>query len=454
MLVVVSDETERKRTEGALSWGARRQALLSNTAARLLESHDPQSIVEDLCREVMDFIDCDVFFNFLADTRAGRLRLNAYAGISEAAAQEIMWLDYGVAVCGCAARDRERLVAEHISTREDPRTTLVKSYGVQAYCAHPLLVRGRLLGTLSFGTRSRPEFSSEDIEVMGSVAALVAIAMNRMSMEEEIIQSRGDLDRAQTVGQIGSWRLDLQRNVLTWSDENHRILGIPKGEPLTFETFLETVHPDDRRQVEERWGAGADGDVYDIEHRVVVGDEVKWVREKAFLEFDETGGVVGGFGITQDITPRKRAEEERSRLVQQLMTEHAQLEAILANMDEAVEIWGPSGEPLDVNEATVRMYGLSSKEATLHRMAAHAGVEVQTLQGRILSPEEQPAARVIRGETFSDWQLEVRVPETGARFIGSHSGAPVRDSKGNMLVGVVTVHDVTDLHEASERLKL
>ena len=180
---------------------------------------------------------------------------------------------------------------------------------------------------------------------MASVAGLVAIAMNRMSMDEELIQSRGDLDRAQTVGQIGSWRLDLRRNVLTWSDENHRILGVPKGDPMSFETFLKTVHPEDRRYVEERWKAGVDGDAYDIEHRVVVGDEVKWVREKAFLEFDEAGGVIGGFGITQDITPRKRAEEERSRLLQQLMAEHAQLEAILANMDEAVEIWSPSGEP-------------------------------------------------------------------------------------------------------------
>ena len=272
-------------------------------------------------------------------------------------------------------------------------------------------------------------------------------------MDEELIQSRGDLDRAQTVGKIGSWRLDLRRNVLTWSDENHRILGVPKGDPMSFETFLKTVHPEDRRYVEERWKAGVDGDAYDIEHRVVVGDEVKWVREKAFLEFDEAGGVIGGFGITQDITPRKRAEEERSWLLQQLMAEHAQLEAILANMDEAVEIWSPSGEPLGVNEATVRMCGHPNKEAILERMAALTGVEVRTLQGRILPPEEGPVARVIRGETFSDWQLEVRVPETGARFIGSHSGAPVRDSDGHMLVGVVTVHDVTDLHEASERLK-
>jgi light-regulated signal transduction histidine kinase (bacteriophytochrome) len=42
----------------------------------------------------------------------------------------------------------------------------------------------------------------------------------------------------------------------------------------------------------------------------VVDGQVKWVREKAYLEFDAAGKLLGGFGITQDITDRKRTEEE------------------------------------------------------------------------------------------------------------------------------------------------
>jgi len=41
----------------------------------------------------------------------------------------------------------------------------------------------------------------------------------------------------------------------------------------------------------------------------VVDGRVKWVREKAYLEFDDAGELLGGFGITQDITEHKRAEE-------------------------------------------------------------------------------------------------------------------------------------------------
>ncbi len=112
-------------------------------------------MVNSLCTKVMLYLDCDVFFNFLVDESAGRLRLNAFAGISSEQAQEIEWLDYGVAVCGCAARDRCRVVAENILETPDPRTELVKSYGIQAYACHPLMAQDRLLGTLSFGTRTR-----------------------------------------------------------------------------------------------------------------------------------------------------------------------------------------------------------------------------------------------------------------------------------------------------------
>ncbi len=144
----------------------------------------------------------------------------------------------------------------------------------------------------------------------GRFATIFEDVTERKRAVEELRQSREDLDRAQAIGQIGSWRLDVRRNLLTWSDECYRILGLTKGAPLTYETFLSVVHPDDRGLVDAQWQAGLRGEPYDIEHRVVAGSEVKWVREKAFLEHDESGELRGGFGTTQDITERKRTEEE------------------------------------------------------------------------------------------------------------------------------------------------
>ena len=130
----------------------------------------------------------------------------------------------------------------------------------------------------------------------------------RKAAEQALKEREDDLNRAQAVGQIGSWRLDVRRNVLTWSRENHRIFGIPEGTPMSYETFLAVVHPDDRAYVDQNWRAALNGQPYDIEHRLLVAGSLKWVRERAELEFDEHGVLLGGFGTTQDITLKKAVE--------------------------------------------------------------------------------------------------------------------------------------------------
>ena len=144
--------------------------------------------------------------------------------------------------------------------------------------------------------------------------AFITDITERKRAEAALQESREDLNRAQAVAQTGSWRLNVQRNELTWSDENHRLFGIPPGTPMTYETFLGTVHPEDREYVDREWMAALKGQSYDIEHRIVVDGTVKWVRERAELEFNPQGQLLGGFGTTQDITARKQAEGEIQRL--------------------------------------------------------------------------------------------------------------------------------------------
>ena len=182
---VFEDITAQKATQAALETSRRRAELLTWTAGSLLAADDPQGLVEELCARVMVELDCQAFFNFLADPQAGRLRLNAYAGIPADEARKIEWLDYGVAVCGCAARDATRIVAEEIPTTRDPRTDLVASYGITAYASHPLTIEGRVLGTLSFGTRTRTRFSDDDLALMKAVADHVAIALHHNETDEE-----------------------------------------------------------------------------------------------------------------------------------------------------------------------------------------------------------------------------------------------------------------------------
>ncbi|MDX9786281.1 MAG: MASE3 domain-containing protein [Desulfobacterales bacterium] len=188
VVLVFRDITGRMQAANLLKRSHERLELLAKVAENLLRAEDPLVIVDKICRLVMTHLDCQFFFNYIVESPGELLHLNASAGIPEEAAAAIRELQFGVAVCGCVAREGERIIVENIQCSDDPRTELVKSFGVQAYCCHPLLAQGRLIGTLSFGTSTRPQFAPDETTLMKSVADQVAVAMQRLQTEKQLIE--------------------------------------------------------------------------------------------------------------------------------------------------------------------------------------------------------------------------------------------------------------------------
>lgn len=131
-----------------------------------------------------------------------------------------------------------------------------------------------------------------------------------LQQSKQLMASESDLRQAQAVAKIGSWTLDMRLARLQWSDETYRIFGIEPGTPVTYERFLEAVHEEDADRVDASWRAALTGAPYRIDHRIRVGDEVKWVREQAELVFDAQGKVESGIGTVQDITELKNYEQK------------------------------------------------------------------------------------------------------------------------------------------------
>ncbi len=187
----------------------------------------------------------------------------------------------------------------------------VRNFSATGATSRNLGEQSELYAVRSDGTEFPIEASISQVE-LGEERLFTVILRDigaRKQAERALHEREEDLNRAQLVGHIGSWRLDVRRNELIWSAENHRIFGVAEGATLTYETFLGCVHPDDRECVDQAWQAGLRGEPYDIQHRLLVDGEVKWVRERAALEFDQEGNLRGGFGITQDITDIKAAEQ-------------------------------------------------------------------------------------------------------------------------------------------------
>lgn len=138
--------------------------------------------------------------------------------------------------------------------------------------------------------------------------AIVRDITNRKQAEEALRTSEDNLRRAQAVAHIGSWNFDIARNITTWSAETYRIFGVDPETQLTYESFLSYIHPDDKELVNQVWQAAMQGSQYDIEHRIIVNGQVKWVHERAEMEIDAHGNFLSGVGTTQDISERKKME--------------------------------------------------------------------------------------------------------------------------------------------------
>jgi PAS domain S-box-containing protein len=171
-----------------------------------------------------------------------------------------------------------------------------------------------------------------------NIFGMVMDITDRKEAEEALEISKANLVKAQEVGRIGSWNLDLLENSLVWTDEIYRIFGIPSGTLVTYKKFLAKVHPEDRDYVHRKWSAAIEGEPYDIEHRLLVGNEVKWVREKAEMSFDDKGNPIAGIGITQDITDRKQAEAELTKSYKEIEKLQKQLEVESAYLQEEIKL--------------------------------------------------------------------------------------------------------------------
>ncbi len=299
------DITERKHGERVLARAEARQELLTRVIAQLLETESPQGVVEDLARQVMEQLGCDTFFNYLLDAPSKRLRLNACAGVDEHTRAGLEWLDFGSAVCGCVAQDGTRIIAENIPETGDPRTRLVASFGVKAYACHPLIAGGRLIGTLSFGSRSKMQFSDDDLELMQTVSDHIAIAMDRVRARDLLRESEQRYRTiARNIPDGGVWVVDRE---LRWRVAEGRVtevLGF-SGTAMEGRTIREIAPEQVCDTIEQRFRRALAGE--SASYETTYDGRTLWAQYVPLR--DEYGNVTAAMALTLDVTERKRIEE-------------------------------------------------------------------------------------------------------------------------------------------------
>lgn len=231
----------------------------------------------------------------------------------------------------------------------------------------------------------------------------------RKEAEEALLESEATLTKAQQIAHLGNWELDSLTQTMHWSDETYRIFGYaPHSVSSSIGLFTGSIYPDDapfmQRAISDAMNLGTP---FSRDHRMVLpGGEVRFVHEQAEIIFDNDGKPQKLIGTIQDITDRKRIEEELKSSLEQLQQLSQYIEQVRENERIAIsrELHDDLGQALTAVKIDLGIikHKISDEEVVLkiNKVTALVGDTIKTVQ-RLTSQ--------LRPEIIDDLGLEAAI---------------------------------------------
>lgn len=165
---------------------------------------------------------------------------------------------------------------------------------------------------------------------------------------------------------------------------------------------------------------------------------------------DNQGEVQYVIATGLDITERRRAEEERRRLVRDLALERDRLQAILNSVADEVWACDAEGNVRLLNPEVIPGLGFQRPEEGYEPLPLLLSrMEILNPDGTPRPPEDAPLLRSLKGETVRGEEI-ARHLQTGELRYRQYSSAPVRDRWGRITGAVAVVRDITEMKQAQQ----
>jgi PAS domain S-box-containing protein len=251
--------------------------------------------------------------------------------------------------------------------------------------------------------------------------------------ERRVIESNEErLRLAAAAGNIGTWEWDPERGTQVLSPELCGIFGIAAFDPDVACTWASRVWPEDRSKVQLLMEQGSQSGRVAFEYRYLHPElGLRWLYCKG-SRFHNQSGL---FGIVQDITDRKAAEEASQRLA-----------AIVESSDDAIVSKDLKGIVTSWNPSAERMFGYTAAEMIGRPITTIIPPELRDDETRILTT-------ISRGERIEHFET-VRMRKNGEQLEVSLTVSPVRDETGRIVGAAKIARDITQRKKAEQTLQV
>ena len=261
---------------------------------------------------------------------------------------------------------------------------------------------------------------------------------DRVTSLLKIEESEEQLRIAIEGAELGTYDFYPQTSKFHWSAKTKELFGLPPDAVVTYDVYLQALHPDDRERSDlavQTAMQPQNGGMYENEYRTIgVNDgKLRWVRSKGKTTFDTDGKPICFTGIAQDITQQK-----------ELMANLQMQSLVLDRMNEGVSISNENGVILFTNPAEDKMFGyeageLIGKPVTVQN--AYAPDENDAIVSGVIAELKE------KGYWSGEWHNRKK---DGTAFF-THSFITTLNADGNLLF-VCVQRDVTQEKDVAEKL--
>lgn len=350
---------------------------------------------------------------------------------------------------------------------------LLARFQIRANLVIPILSDHRLWGLLVTNQcDASRQWQTFEIELLQELTTQIGIALQqaelyqqlqnelaeRRRVEAELRASETWLRLALTAAQMGTWNWNIQTGKIVWSDDLEVFFGLQPGEfDGSFEMFVAQLHPDDRDRVlvtiDHTVTTGAD---YEIEFRVLdTNGKIRWALSRGHVFYDEHGQPTCMAGVHVDITAHKQAEAEKEQLLQTLLAEHAQFEAVLRQMPAGVMIADAATGNLVLSNQQAHQILQYEYELylELEQYTSEVPFRIYRGDGHLYAPHEYPLVRSLQhGEVITHEEVIVD-HHNGSRIFLDARSSPVFDRQGKIISAVTVFQDITHKKQTETALR-